>query len=254
MVGRLGTGKELFEAEVSVGQLRSGARRNMKQVRDWQIQTAWWASGIFATGAVWYFLSVKNPLAAGICGLIAFLIAAFAVHLHIKKDGPNKQIDSTSSSETADTFVRRYREEPSHIRFIKYLPQARRLALAEAQEGWDTGVTMEMRQSSYNFIDFLESSWLRLAEFYPANQFGTQTPREFISDYIQRQFQYHWAKHEPDGPGTGGTIVGVLAGSDVIRDLERMIEDLVTSLFGYDEEFDAGAWSKNWRSNESGDA
>jgi len=32
----------------------------MRTVPDWWIQTSWWVSGIFATGAVWYFLSTRE--------------------------------------------------------------------------------------------------------------------------------------------------------------------------------------------------
>ena len=223
-------------------------------VRDWHIQSTWWLSGIFATGAVWYFLSQKSQWAAAACGVAAVLIACFAVWLHRRKDQQSDSPSPTSQPETAETFARRYLEEPSHVRFIKYLPRARRLARDEAQEGWDTGVTLHMREASHHYIDFLESSWLRLAEFYPPDHFGAKCPKEFITDFIQRQASYHWAKHEPHGPGTGGTIVGVLAGGDVIRDLERLIEDLVTSLFGYDEDFDVDRWTADWRSDNASDA
>jgi len=31
-----------------------------RTVPDWLIQLVWWFSGIFATGALWYFLSIKD--------------------------------------------------------------------------------------------------------------------------------------------------------------------------------------------------
>ncbi len=73
----------------------------MKKVRDWQIQTAWWVSGIFATGALWYFLSVKNHNAAVVCGLAALLVAVVAICLHVKKDGLLSQTNSSSKSGAA---------------------------------------------------------------------------------------------------------------------------------------------------------
>lgn len=58
----------------------------MGPVRDWWIQAAWWASGIFATGAVWYFLSTREYSLAIAAGVAAVVLAAVAIILHRKKD------------------------------------------------------------------------------------------------------------------------------------------------------------------------
>lgn len=58
----------------------------MGAVRDWWIQTAWWASGIFATGAVWYFLSTREYPLAMAAGVAAMVLATVAIVLHMKKD------------------------------------------------------------------------------------------------------------------------------------------------------------------------
>jgi hypothetical protein len=58
----------------------------MRSVPDWQIQAAWWASGIFATGAAWYFLSTNNVTFAVISAVLALLFAGAAILLHRKKD------------------------------------------------------------------------------------------------------------------------------------------------------------------------
>ena len=58
----------------------------MDTVRDWWIETAWWASGIFATGAVWYFLSTREYPLAIAAGVVAVVLAAVAIILHRKKD------------------------------------------------------------------------------------------------------------------------------------------------------------------------
>ena len=132
------------------------------------------------------------------------------------------------------------------MRFIHALPKLKATVYEMAQEGWDTGVTSQMREASYDVIDFLEFAWLRLAEFYPAKHFGESDAQTYIKSYIQDRFKYHWSKHEPRGPGTGGTIVGVLTGGDVISDLEEMIADTVLALFVYDEGFDYEKWRSNW--------
>lgn len=58
----------------------------MGAVRDWWIQAAWWVSGIFATGAVWYFLSTREYSLAVAAGIAAVVFAAIAVTLHRRKD------------------------------------------------------------------------------------------------------------------------------------------------------------------------
>jgi hypothetical protein len=192
----------------------------VRAVPDWWIQTSWWASGIFATGAVWYFLSVREyPLAAA-AGVTAAAFAILAVFLHRRKDGLSQQEAPAAPAETpAEEFARRYTDQPSHIRFVKSLPKLRAVVYENAREGWVTGVTADMREASYDVIDFLEYVWLRLAEFYPPSHFGEKDARQYMRDFIRDRFTFHWAKHEPEGPGTGGTIVGVLTGGDVIADL-----------------------------------
>jgi hypothetical protein len=64
----------------------------MKTVPDWAIQASWWVSGIFATGAIWYCLSVQSyAYAAGSAGG-AGAFAALAIVLHRKKDATDKAL------------------------------------------------------------------------------------------------------------------------------------------------------------------
>ena len=60
-------------------------------------------------------------------------------------------------------------------------------------------------------------------------------------------FAFHWAKHEPSGPGSGGTIVGVLTGGDVMNDLENLIEDTMRSLFFDNHLLDLENWLQRWQ-------
>ena len=211
----------------------------VRSVPEWSIQLAWAVSGIFATGAVWYFLSLREYANAGWAGAGAVMSVAVAIALHHAKD-------KATSETPADEFTRRYADEPSHIRFIKALPKLKRVVYESAHEGWDTGVTADMRQASYDVVDFLEYSWIRLAEFYPPGHFGLRGPRAYIRQFIRDRFQFHWSKHEPDGPGTGGTIVGVLVGGDVIEDLEKMISDTVRAVLAHQQDFDFYQWRQEW--------
>lgn len=58
-----------------------------KLIPDWMVQVAWFAAGICATGAFWYFLSQKDYTGTVLTGLGALIFAGLAVYLHIRKDG-----------------------------------------------------------------------------------------------------------------------------------------------------------------------
>lgn len=191
---------------------------------------------------------------AAIIGVIGAIIAAYFGWWLQRDKNTNNNIETTSSDnatlnetqKSANKFSQRYLEYPSHYRFIKSLPKMKAVVFENAQEGWDTGVTADMRQASYDVIDFLEYAWLRLAAFYPENHWAEQNAESYIRNYIKNRFTFHWSKHEPDGPGTGGTIVGILTGSDVMSDMESLIDDTVLALFMYNDEFDYDSWKKEW--------
>jgi hypothetical protein len=141
--------------------------------------------------------------------------------------------------------------EPSEIQvlaFLNALPGIRRAAVAAARPLWDTGITSEMCQGSYNAIDILESAWLRLANFYPPDHFGGRAASHFFSELIARRFEWHRKICEPRGPGTSGTIVHVTSGGAVLNDVAAAIAETVEGLFIglvlY--EFDIKAWRQDW--------
>lgn len=57
-----------------------------RQIADWNIQLTWFVAGIFATGALWYFISVKNPMMAIASAVAASLFCVLAIFLHRIRD------------------------------------------------------------------------------------------------------------------------------------------------------------------------
>lgn len=53
---------------------------------DWMPQAAWFVAGIFATGALWYFLSKENYYATFVSALLAIVFVAVAIYLHRSTD------------------------------------------------------------------------------------------------------------------------------------------------------------------------
>ena len=67
-----------------------------KQVPDWLVQLTWFVAGIFATGALWYFISVKSTAMAIAAALAAGLFCLLAVYLHRLRD---KIVEERNASE-----------------------------------------------------------------------------------------------------------------------------------------------------------
>lgn len=195
---------------------------------------------------------MDSTLLAAIIGAIA-TVAAVLIGWYLQRPKqisppiPPVPSDPQSNEENEpQSFARRYLAYPSHYRFVKALPKLKAIVLENAREGWDTGVTSDMRDASYDVTAFLEYAWLRIAEFYPDRHWSGQSAQDYIQTYIQGRYAFHWSKHEPGGPRTGGTIVGILTGRDVITDLESLISDTVSALLGYNEDFDFVTWKREW--------
>lgn len=130
--------------------------------------------------------------------------------------------------------------------YIDSLPLVKQTLLISSQEGWDNGSTMSMVTANSDYIDGLQGIIIGLLNFYQNDCFETQEPHEFLSDVISARYQWHRLRLEPEGPNTGGTIVRILIGSAVATDLERMVDDMVVSLIGYDDSYDYMTWRSEW--------
>lgn len=142
------------------------------------------------------------------------------------------------SPERADTI----------LAYVESLPDIRAGLRRTAQAQWDTGVTATMVQASYDYIDALQAVLITLASFYPGGSFGDD-PHRFFSEIVASRFLWHRAYAEPDGPGTGGTIVNVVCSGNVVDDVEKMVENVALSLVGYDDRFDWKGWRSRWRAS-----
>jgi hypothetical protein len=216
--------KEFFEFLGTLHRLSSRFTK-MRTVPDWMIQSSWWVSGIFATGAAWYFLSSKEYIFTLGSVILAFLFAILAITLHRKKDAlALEQVPVELKDNLLDNYVRRSRKQPSQIRLVDALPELKAVVHKCSKQGWSSPNNMDMSEANYDMIEFLHFTWLKLAEFYPRKHFGGKVAQKYVEQYTQERYAFHRSKREPKGLGTGGRIVGVLSGSDVIKDLEQLIE------------------------------
>lgn len=223
-------------------------RKSAWAVPDWIIQVAWYGSGVFGTGALWYFLSLKEHWFAGLSFFFALCIAVIAIALHRKKDAyAMAMLPDEIKANLPDDYVRRSAEQLEQVRLILKFPEMKRLVRESCRVGWESGVTLEMQEASFDMLDFLQFVWLKLAEFYPRKHFGRVSAEKYIEKYIRDQFALHWTEREPNGAGTGGTIVKVLTAGDVVADLEGRIEGMMCTLFSDCQHLDLNKWLEHWR-------
>jgi len=130
--------------------------------------------------------------------------------------------------------------------YLDSIPEIKKELHSKVQPDWDSGVTARMNQASYDYIDGLQGVLVGLSKFYQRKAFDGQEPHEFFSEIISSRFRWHRAHSEPDGPGTGGTIVGTICGGSVMSDVENMVEDMVLSLIGYSDEYSWKHWKRRW--------
>lgn len=130
------------------------------------------------------------------------------------------------------------------LSFISLLPAYRAAARRAVAELW-SGTTIDMIRGCQEYIDALEAMLVALAAYFPARQFGDE-PRRYFSEMIASRFTWHHAHIEPEGPGTGGSIVPIETGLAVINDVEQMIVDLVGSLATRQEEYAFEKWQQQW--------
>ena len=131
--------------------------------------------------------------------------------------------------------------------YINALPSLRAELLERAQPEWNTGTTPRMVQASYDYIDALSGILVTLAGYYSGEHSWRKDPHRFFSEQIAARFEWHRAHAEPGGPGTGGTIINIIICRNVQEDAEKMVENMVMSLVGYDDRFDWRGWPGRWR-------
>ena len=132
------------------------------------------------------------------------------------------------------------------LAYVNSLQAFRRELRTKAKGEWDSGVTVRMVKASYDYVDSLQGVLITLASFYPEGNFEGKDPHKFFSEIVSSRYAWQRTHVEPHGPGTGGTIVNVITSGNVMSDVEKMVEDMVMSLAGYDDEFDWKEWPNLW--------
>jgi hypothetical protein len=132
--------------------------------------------------------------------------------------------------------------------YFNALPAMVKAAYGNSRQLWNTGVTSKMRQGNYDLIHLLQLVLSTLARWFPPGHFCEGDPQLYFGAVTASRFTWHRSVFEVGGHGTGGTIVGIHAGGQVIADLETMVQDMVCFFslnLGVDG-FDYKKWKEDW--------
>ncbi len=155
----------------------------------------------------------------------------------------------TASEVPATQEEARLREVPSEralIAYVNTLPAVLAKCYAIARPNWDTGVTLKMHEGNSQVIDVLVQVLVHLASWFPDGHFEGMPPSAYFSRFVSRSAAWHAALAEPHGPGTGGTLAGIVTGNAILSDLEDAVVNVVIGLLEYNEDFDFDKWRSEW--------
>lgn len=111
------------------------------------------------------------------------------------------------------------------------------------------GNTKEMNEAAMNIVCGLKDMWVDVVRTGLSPHAFDHAPDAWINSYVELQWQLYRVLNEPDGPGTGGTIVGQLAVGELIEDLRRLIERTVKIVMLTDKRAtEYEAWEVRWNS------
>ena len=133
--------------------------------------------------------------------------------------------------------------------YIKSLPKFKSELLQQIKKQKSDGTTLDIIEANSHYAQALKGILETLATFYSPDHFKDQSPQEFFSEIISARYRFHFMIAEPHGSHTEGTISGISRGLECIKDIEKLVEDMVNGLWEecYSEYED---WQKLWRDSD----
>ena len=135
--------------------------------------------------------------------------------------------------------------------YASFLPELRRRAYQKMYQRNPVS-TLDVVEAFMDLSAVLEQSIVTLLSYYPDKHFSDLGPKEYVASLAAESRHWHYMRASAYGVGDSGSIVQELTMSGLVGDLERRIEEIVSSLSGTDrrrasqEEL---AWQLAWRKN-----
>ena len=137
--------------------------------------------------------------------------------------------------------------EQANMALINTLPERLASIVHSTQTKMDTGVTLNMNEVIAERIAALKSMWLELATKYPKGAFGKGDHGAYFDRVVDARRDLYLALAEPEGPGTGGTIVGLTVGSQIYDDGKSIVAATASALLSMETPSSFwDDWNKRW--------
>ena len=130
---------------------------------------------------------------------------------------------------------------PGSTLYIRTLPEDRKYLYKKAQAFCDSSVTNEMNEGNYIVIDFLINNLCVLSQRYPEGHFTYGDLRTYYERMVLERYDFHRQKYNSDG-----TMYSLIAGIDVITELENMVSEMVGVILLDEDDFDYEEWKIRW--------
>jgi hypothetical protein len=131
-----------------------------------------------------------------------------------------------------------------NLAYIQSLPASLADANTRAHEYWDTGIARLMEAGNQVMSDFLMTTVVRTAAFYPEGHFGTEGLEVHLDAYLKERREYHEGALIEEG--IGGTGLGLMIGGAVNDDLEAMVARQVAELSKGSSDLEFAIWEAQW--------
>jgi hypothetical protein len=107
--------------------------------------------------------------------------------------------------------------------YIESIPETMKKAYALAMAGWKTNATGLVVEATYNVIRVAERLWVGLSAWFPPKHFGNKDAGEYFGEYIAQRYELRYALVEPEGPGSGGSMMRPMVAYGVLLDVQDTI-------------------------------
>ncbi len=134
-----------------------------------------------------------------------------------------------------------------HLAFIEDLPAARSAVQEAHAHAREHGVTAEMHEANAAIVGFLGESWLGLAAVWPEDHFGTPTHADYLNTFTLSRIGFYRAINTFPGDDTEGTLLGIIIGNRLIKDLDQFVADTATAQLSRHDPTLSLDWLSRWQ-------
>jgi hypothetical protein len=107
--------------------------------------------------------------------------------------------------------------------YVESIPDTMKKAYEVAQPEWDKGATNVVAQATYQVTAVAERLWIGLSAWYPPKHFEGKEPTEFVGEFLRQRYDLRHSLMEPEGIGTGGSMMRPMVAYGVLLDLQELI-------------------------------